>query len=144
MDRLESLEDRSAIQDLNQRYAVHVDLHEIDEWVDLFTQDAVFDEREFGTPLMTGHDAIRAYGEHLAEAVQHALHHMTTHVISDLTTSSARGIAFATVEALMKDGSHARYQVLYRDSYEKHDGRWFIAERVLKKTMPVEVLNDAE
>lgn len=131
-----------AIQDLNQRYAVHVDLHEIEEWVGLFTQDAIFDEREFDTPLVTGHDAIRAYGQHLAETVQYALHHTTTHVISDLTTSSARGIAFAIVEALMKDGFHARFQVLYRDRYEKHDGRWLIAERVLKKTMPVEVLAD--
>ena len=140
MERLDGVEDRLAIQDLNQWYAVHVDLHEIEEWVNLFTQDAVFDEREFGTPLLTGHDAIRTYCEHLTEAVQHALHHMTTHVISDLTTSSARGIAFATVEALMKDGSQARYQVLYRDRYEKQDGRWLIAERVLKKTVPVEVL----
>lgn len=140
MNQLDILEDRWAIQQLNQKYAVHVDLHEIDDWADLFTTDAVFDEREFGTPLATGRDAIRTYGQHLAATVQYALHHMTTHVISDLTTTSARGIAFSTVEALMKDGSHSRFQVIYQDRYEKVDGQWLIAERVLKKTMPAEHL----
>lgn len=134
------VEDRLMIQDLNQQYAIHVDLHEIDEWVHLFTGDAVFDEREFGTPLLTGHEEIRGYGQQLAATVRHALHHMTTHVISDLTTTSAHGIAFAVVEALMNDGSRARYQVLYRDRYAKIDGTWLFAERVLKATMAPEIL----
>ena len=140
MGKVESIEDRLAIGELNQRYAVHVDLHEIDEWVDLFTPDAVFDEREFGTPLLTGHDHIRAYGQTLAASVKYALHHMTTHVITDLTPTSASGIAFAVVEALLNDGSQTRYQVFYRDRYEKVDGRWLFAERVLKTTMPPEIL----
>jgi hypothetical protein len=93
MEQLGDVTDRLAIQDLNQKYAVHVDLHEIDAWVELFTPDAMFDEREFGTPLMTGHEEIRAYGQQLAATVQHALHHMTTHVITNLTATSARGLA---------------------------------------------------
>jgi SnoaL-like domain len=139
MEQFGDIADRLMIQDLNQRYAVHVDLHEIDAWVELFTKDASFDEREFGTPQMSGHEEIRAYGQQLAETVHHVLHHMTTHVISDLTTTSARGIAFAVVEALMNDGSHARHQVLYRDRYEKIDGKWLFSERVLKATLPPEV-----
>jgi len=140
MEQFGDVTDRLMIQDLNQKYAVHVDLHEIDAWVELFTPDATFDEREFGTPLMTGHEDIRAYGRQLAETVQHAFHHMTTHVIMDLTGTSARGIAFAVVEALLNDGSQARYHVLYRDRYEKIAGTWLFSERVLKATLPPEIL----
>lgn len=142
MEQLSCLEDRLAIQELNHRYATHIDLHEIDEWVGLFTQDAVFDEREFDSPLFTGHEEIRAYGHTLVETVQYALHHMTTHVISSLTATSARGIAFAIVEAVLKDGFHARHQVIYQDRYEKIDGQWLIAERVLKQTVPAEIFNE--
>jgi SnoaL-like domain len=134
-----SVEDRLMIQDLNQRYAVHVDLHEIDEWVNLFTRDALFDEREFGTPILNGREEIREYGQHLKETVRSVLHHMTTHVITDLTATSGRGVAFAVCEALLNDGSHGRYQVLYRDRYEKVDGKWLFSERILKATLPPEV-----
>lgn len=142
MEQFSCVEDRLAIQEVNQRYATHIDFHEIDEWVGLFTRDAVFDEREFGSPLSTGQDEIRAYGQELVKTVQFALHHMTTHVISDLTATSARGIAFSIVEYLLKDGFHARTQVIYKDRYEKINGRWLIAERVLKHTVPTEILNE--
>ena len=140
MEQSGSVDDRLAIQELNQRYAVHIDLKEIEEWVDLFTQEAVFDEREFGTPLLNGHDDIRAYGQELAATVKYAMHHMTTHLIDELTATSARGVAFAVVEALMNDGDHGRHQVIYKDRYNKVDGQWRIAERILKKTLPSEVL----
>jgi ketosteroid isomerase-like protein len=140
VEQVDSVQDRLAIQELNQRYATHVDLHEVDAWASLFTEDVQFDEREFGTPPMHGRDDVRAYGHHLADIVEHALHHMTTHVIEDLTATSARGVAFAVVEALLKDGSHVRSHVVYHDRYEKVDGQWLIAERVLRRTLPDEVL----
>lgn len=142
MEQMSYFEDRIAIQELNHRYATHIDLHEIDEWVGLFSQDAVFDEREFDSPLLTGREEIRAYGQTLVEIVQNQLHHMTTHVISSLTATSARGIAFAIVDAVLKDGFHARHQVIYQDRYEKIDGQWLIAERVLRKTVPTEIFNE--
>jgi hypothetical protein len=140
VERPESIQDRLAIQELNQRYAVHVDLHEVDTWTSLFTEEVQFDEREFGAPLMVGREDIRAYGHHLADIVEHALHHMTTHVIEDLTATSARGMAFAVVESLRKNGSHVRSHVVYHDRYVKVDGKWLFAERILRRTLPDEVL----
>jgi hypothetical protein len=130
--------DRLEIAELVNSYALHIDLFQIDEWVDLFTEDAYFDEREFDTGLHVGRDAIRAYGESLAESVQHAAHLMSNLVIRDLTATSARGIVFALVEALMKTGSRQRWQVRYEDTYVKIDGSWKIGRRVLRKTFPVE------
>lgn len=138
MEHLGSIEDRHAIHELNQRYAVHVDLKNVDAWAALFTEDVLFDEQEFGTPPMHSRSEVRAYGQVLAESVRHALHHMTTHAIFDLTESEARGVAFAVVEAQTLNGHHARYQVVYYDRYAKIDGEWLIAERVLKRTLPEE------
>ena len=70
MEQLGDTEDRLAIQELNQRYAVHVDLGEVDAWAALFTEDARFDEQEFGTPPFTGRQEIRGYGQVLAESVR--------------------------------------------------------------------------
>ena len=67
---------------------------------------------------------------------------MTTHAIFDLTPASARGVAFAVVEAQLNDGHHARHQVIYHDRYEKIDGQWLIAERVLKRTLPSETFSE--
>ena len=138
MEEPGSVEDRLAIHELNQRYAVHVDLREVDAWAELFTEDVHFDEQEFGTPPMSGREEVRNYGRILAENVRHALHHMTTHAVFDLTTTSARGVAFAVVEAQLNDGDHARHQVIYHDRYEKIDGQWLFAARVLKSTLPAE------
>ena len=96
--------DRLEIAELVNCYALHIDLHEIDQWVDLFTPDAFFDEREFGTGLHVGHEAIQTYGEQLAATVEHAVHLMSNLVIRNLTATSASGIVFASVEAQMKTG----------------------------------------
>ena len=138
MEDLGSLEDRASIHELNQRYAVHVDLKEPDAWAELFTEDVLFDEQEFGTPPMSSREEVRAYGQFLAANVRHALHHMTTHAISDLTETTARGVAFAVVEAQLNDGDHARHHVIYHDRYAKVDGSWLFAERILKSSLPSE------
>lgn len=134
------LVDRLAIAELVNRYALHIDLHEIDHWVDLFTEDAFFDEREFDTGLHVGHAAIRSYGEELAATVAHAVHLMCNHVIQDLTENTASGIVFALVEAQMKDGTRQRWQVRYEDTYLKSAAGWKIEKRILRKGLPPETV----
>lgn len=138
MEQLGNTEDRQAIQELNQRYAVHVDLKQVDDWAALFTEDVLFDEQEFGTPAFHSREEVRTYGQVLADNVRYAMHHMTTHAIFDLTDTSARGVAFAVVEAMLNNGDHARYQVIYHDRYVKIDGQWLFSERVLKSSLPAE------
>lgn len=135
---LDQVADRLEINELVNAYAVHIDLHEIEEWVSLFATDAFFDESEFDTGLHVGHDAIRAYGQVLAGSVKHAVHLMANLVIRDLTATTARGISFALVEAEMKDGVRQRWQVRYEDEYAKIDGGWKFRMRVLRKSLPVE------
>lgn len=138
MTDLARFSDRLEIAELVNRYALHIDLWEIEAWVDLFTEDAFFDEREFGSGLHEGHAAIRAYGELLAGSVEHAAHLMSNLVISDLTSTSANGIVFALVEAQLKTGVRQRFHVRYEDAYVKIDGKWKIDRRILRKSLPTE------
>ncbi|KYC33739.1 hypothetical protein A0J57_03910 [Sphingobium sp. 22B] len=132
------------MQQLNHLYAYHVDNFHIDEWVDLFTDDAFFDEREFGLGLHDGRAAIAEYGKKIVRETEYAVHLMATHIIHDVKDGVATGTAFALTQALMKNGMNARYQVKYEDVYRKVDGKWKIARRVLRKTFPVEVLTEPD
>lgn len=132
------ISDRLEIAELVNRYALHIDLWEIENWVQLFADDAFFDEREFDSGLFIGHAAIRAYGESLAASVAHAAHLMSNLVIRDLTSTSADGVVFGLIEAMLKSGMRQRFHVRYEDSYVKVDGSWKIGRRILRKTLPVE------
>lgn len=138
---LSEVADRLEIAELVNAYALHIDLHQIDEWVSLFTSDAYFDESEFDTGLHIGHAAIHAYGEFLAANVKNAIHLMSNLVIRDLTQTSASGIVFAFVEAEMNDGIRARWLVRYEDHYDKTVDGWKFARRVLRKTFDPETIS---
>lgn len=138
--KLEEVADRLEIEQIVNAYALHIDFHEIEEWVNLFTPDAFFDETEFETGVHVGHDAIRAYGNELKAIVAHASHLMSNLVIRDLTKTTARGIVFALVEAQMKTGERSRYQVRYVDDYVKKDDGWKFSKRVLLKSFPAELM----
>ena len=135
-----SNDDYLEIQRLNYLYAYHVDVFDIESWVDVFTHDAFFDEREFGAGLFIGHAQIRDYGLSLAKTTVHWVHLMTNHVVWDLQPLHARGTVFAIVEVLAHSGDHIRNHVIYEDDYVRTSGAWKIAKRVLRKTFPVEVL----
>lgn len=126
------------IQQLTHRYAVHIDMFQIDEWVDVFTPDAFFDEREFGNGLFVGHDEIRAYGQSLAATVKYVTHLMANLIIRDVTDTTASGIVFALIEAEMKSGERERTQCRYEDEFVKVNGQWKIARRILRKTFAPE------
>jgi hypothetical protein len=51
MDRIE---DRLAIRDLTSRYAYYVDTFQSDKLMELWAEDAVFDESRVGTGLHVG------------------------------------------------------------------------------------------
>ena len=140
LDRIEpsQLVDRLEIEQLVNAYALLIDFQDIEEWVDLFTEDAFFDEREFETGLHVGHVAIRAYGNVLKATAEHASHLMANLVIRNMTENTASGIVFALVEAQMKTGERARYQVRYFDDYVKTEQGWKFSKRVLGKSFPVE------
>ena len=119
------IEDKIALNELNHRYALHIDFHQIDAWAALFTEDAVLDERELGFAVHEGRAAIRAYGEMLAASVLHVVHLMANVLVTQTGEGEAKGTVFALVEAMMRDQSpRMRHQIWYEDSYVRQGGEW--------------------
>lgn len=135
-----SIEDKLEIYDLNFRYAILVDSYKIDEWVQVFTPNAFFDESEFGFGAHEGHDNIRAYGQVLVETTTFMTHLMGNHLIERIDGNSAQGVVFSLIEVQTTDGTRTRYQVKYEDEYKKVGGKWLIDRRILRKTFEPEVV----
>jgi hypothetical protein len=136
-----NIEDKIAIQELNYRYALHIDLTQTEQWVNIFTPDGILDEREFGFGVHSGHDGIRKYALDLASHVIHQVHLMTNHLISEVSPTQATGTVFALVEGMTRTLGHNRFHVYYEDEYVKHDKVWKFKKRVLHKTFPPEVVS---
>lgn len=132
------LADRFAIQELGFYYAYYCDLFRLDEWVDCFTPDAVFDETDHGLGRYVGHAEIRANGESRHARIAQIVHLMNNHLIFDLTPETARGCIFALSEFITRDGARFRAHVTYEDEYRKVDGAWKISSRAVRKSLPRE------
>lgn len=134
-----TIEDRIRIRELNYSYAYLIDVGESERWAsEVFTEDALFDERAFGYGLTRGRSALIAYGAKLTEVVKHVVHHMTNHVVDIESPEAASGVAFCICEVEWKDGRRERFNTIYEDRYRRVEGRWRIEERVLVKTFEPE------
>ena len=136
-----TIEDKIAIQELNYRYALHVDSMQIAEWVDVFAPDGVLDEREFGLGLHAGHDGLRAYGRKMEDEVVLQVHLMLNHLITGTTPDTATGTAFALVEAVTRVIGRVRFHVRYDDEYVRLGGAWKFRSRILRKSFDPEVVS---
>ena len=135
-----SIEEKIAIQELNSRYALHIDLMQVDKWVEVFSPDGVLDETEFGLGKHVGHDGVRAYFDSIKDDIIHQVHLMANHLITDISGGAARGTVFALVEVLLRSQGQIRFHVFYEDDYVKIGGEWKIRNRVLHKTFEPEVV----
>ena len=61
----------------------------------LFTRYSLFYEDRVNRNQFSTAERYLLIRQQLKETVRHETHHMTTHVITDLTATSARGVAFA-------------------------------------------------
>ncbi|ATE78224.1 nuclear transport factor 2 family protein [Pseudomonas frederiksbergensis] len=132
--------DKIALQELNYLYAQYIDFHQVDEWVALFSEDAVLDERPLGFGVHEGRVAIRAYAEMLAASVLHAAHLVPNILVAGVGSDEATGSVLALVEAVTRDQCRMRYQISYEDSYVRQDGEWLFRKRVVRSTVPPEIM----
>lgn len=130
--------DRQLIGETISRYGYHYDAGELDDFVELFTSDAVVDITPdpgyFALPLR-GREAIRqAYKDRLTEVLATAQrrHVQTNSVIHELTNDRARVSTFLTVFSTPSGGgAEIRGTGVYKDVLVRDDARWLIAERRL-------------
>lgn len=131
--RLQALEDRLEIIELEATYARSFDERDGETWSALFTQDGVYQSRPVGdAPPLTfvqGRDALNAFCTDAAFAGIHFLH------LPQLAFDGDRATARIHLEFhgdYSDDAGAPRFAMrgFYDVSYHRIEGRWLISHRV--------------
>ena len=121
IDRLESLD---AIRQLPAKYALALDMRDMDAMVSLFPADV-----RVGKDA-SGRQALRAYMDRtLRSPFTGTSHHIGGHVIEFDDPDHAHGVVYSKNEHETGD-EWVIMQMMYSDDYVRQDGRWYFARRL--------------
>ena len=110
------------IRQLANRYALAVNMRDLDALVDLFVEDA----KAFGG--RTGRDALKdVFAAHTGAAEIDVLE-VTTHVVNLVDADHATGTVYSRCE-MGSRGTWARQSIAYEDRYERRAGVWYFVNR---------------
>ncbi|NQV94774.1 MAG: nuclear transport factor 2 family protein [Sphingomonadales bacterium] len=121
IDRLESLD---AIRQLAAKYALTLDMRDIDMMVTLFPEDVKVGKAG------SGRKALRAYMDRtLRSPFTETSHHIGGHIIEFDDPDHAHGIVYSKNEH-EAGVEWVIMQMMYADDYVRQDGRWHFARRL--------------
>ncbi len=121
IDRLKSLD---AIRQLPAKYALALDMRDMDAMVSLFPADV-----RVGKDA-SGRQALRAYMDRtLRSPFTGTSHHIGGHVIEFDDPDHAHGVVYSKNEHETGD-EWVIMQMMYVDDYVRQDGRWHFARRL--------------
>lgn len=121
IDRLESLD---AIRQLAAKYALALDMRDMDAMVSLFTEDVRVGKDS------SGRLALRAYMDRtLRSPFTGTSHHVGGHIIEFDDPDHAHGICYSKNEHETGD-EWVIMQMMYADDYVRDGGRWYFARRL--------------
>jgi ketosteroid isomerase-like protein len=111
------------IRQLASRYALAIDSRDLDALVALFVDDVQVGRDEHGR------EALRASFDASLRAIGVSILNVGTHVIDVVDDEHATGSVYCAGE--IQDGDRWIHQaILYRDTYERRQGRWYFVRRV--------------
>jgi uncharacterized protein (TIGR02246 family) len=121
LDRLESLD---AIRQLAAKYALALDMRDMDAMVNLFDANV-----RVGKDA-SGRQALRAYMDQtLRSPFTGTSHHIGGHIIEFDDPDHAHGICYSKNEHETGD-EWVIMQMMYADNYVREGGRWYFARRL--------------
>ena len=122
MDDVERLLAYEEIRQLAARYALATDARDLDALVDLFVDDV-----QVGRDR-SGRAALREAFDASLRGIGISILNVGTHVIDLVDADRAAGHVYCKGE--IQDGERWIHQaILYRDTYERRDGRWYFVRR---------------
>jgi hypothetical protein len=126
IDRLESLD---AIRQLPAKYALCLDMRDMDAMVNLFEENVRVGKDS------CGRQALRAYMDRtLRSPFTGTSHHIGGHIIEFDDSDHAHGIVYSKNEheTPLENGPDewVIMQMMYADNYVRADGRWYFARRL--------------
>ena len=128
-DRIDRLESLDAIRQLPARYALTLDMRDIDRMVTLFPEDVQVGRAG------AGRKALRAYMDRtLRSPFTGTSHHIGGHIIEFRDADHAQGIVYSKNEhETPVEGGQDQWvimQMMYADDYVRVDGRWYFERRL--------------
>jgi len=123
------LEEKDAIHEVIAEYCFHFDGGEFDKWVDLFTDDGVFDAGQAG--VQKGKDALRAFLKNIrltngSPMVKHCVMNEVIKVDgNEATAKSYIVLVRSKGEGALVNGLAGRYE----DQLVKQGDRWLFKNR---------------
>lgn len=119
--------DYQEIQGLRAEYShtidTAIDTGEWDDFVSLYTEDAVVD---YPQATLRGHDEIEAFGEDLEELYEYSMHTVQMPSL-DIDGDEATGRWYMLVFYIASDGSEGHALGYYEDKYRRVDGEWLFS-----------------
>lgn len=124
---LQELLDREAIRELVNEYCHVIWREEIEDYADLYTDDAILRWTNPDRPAVEGRDALRQMIEPMVK--DHRPRQFSHNLTVELTgPDTAKGKCCVEVRILI-DGEEGYIVAYYEDDYVKQDGRWKFAIR---------------
>lgn len=121
--RLDRLDSTDAIRQLAARYALAVDMRDMDAIVNLYLPDV-----NLGGGVR-GRQALKAVFDRVLRNFRASVHNIGTHVIEFTDRDNAQGVLYCRCEHEIA-GQWIPVQLYYLDLYHRHEGRWYFRGRV--------------
>ncbi len=135
---LDDLIRNEEIRRLTVDYGYFLDNGRIDALAELFTEDAVFDQRPTGLDVVSrGRDEIRAMMTAVYEQFEGTIHYCTNHRVDAVDGDTATGTCYFQAVSLLKVGARTEYLGRYEDTYRRTSAGWRFAARILVPQLPV-------
>ena len=137
--RIQTIEDRQALQHLLSSYLVALDdLSDIEHALSFFTEDAVFDMSAMAYPSCHGIDALREFFTGVFSNLTHSAHFAANFKIKSLEQNSATAQSHAIAMGQPAEGERVMVYVQYHLEFKRLDSNWKIQSFSGKPLMPLE------
>ncbi|MFA7585005.1 MAG: nuclear transport factor 2 family protein [Novosphingobium sp.] len=132
------LEERIALEDLMIDYCYAVDkLTDIDQLLDLFTEDAVLDLSDIGLPAMHGRAEYRKFYEGVFADMTHHTHYISNFRLASYEGTKATMFAYVQGLGRSKDGNEVIVHVRYQMDCVKQGDSWKCERYYIRGGMPM-------
>lgn len=132
------IEERIALQDLMTDYCYAVDkLTDVEELLDLFTDDAVLDFSDLGIPAMPGKSEFRKFYDHVFADMSHHQHYISNFRLESYDGDKATMRAYVQGLGRANDGNEVHVHVRYRMDCVRVGGRWKCEKYRITPGMPL-------
>lgn len=121
--------DHVAIAELKNAYCHRIDSGDYEGWVDLFTEDGVFDAGE----AFEGHEALLSFAEDVFDEQYGRTAHVVSTPVVDVDGDRATGRFYLHFLYEDADGNTGWRQSRYEDEFRREDGDWKIATVTIQR-----------